>query len=247
MKKEYEIVVEGQTCGVVVSDENKALLAAGADGRAFIGLWRDGRDLPGARYVVESEEVLTQDYLERVVRRTLGLPWHIAETKRLLIREFQPGDEKQIPKEPEDREADAVFRSEKELREYIRCQYGFFQYGIWAVVHKKTGKLVGKAGVANLQWTLEDGGEQAGRVSGLELGYHIFAPYRRKGYGREACQAVLAWCREELDSPKVYAKIDASNEASIHLARKLGFRLTGQKYIESGQCRCLYEWNCQGE
>ena len=235
MKTEYKVIIEGQSHSVVVSDETEALLAAEAAGKASVGLWHRNQeqDLSMTGYVVESECALTQEYLERVVRRKLGLPWRIAETERLFIREFQMGDEKRIPQEPEDREGDRVFNTPQLLKEYIRCQYGFFEYGIWALVERQSKAIIGKAGVSQ---SLE-------AADGLELGYHIFRPYRRKGYGREACAAVLRWCRDETEGP-VYTKIDASNEASIRLAESLGFRLINRRYSESGPIYDLYEWSC---
>lgn len=49
-------------------------------------------------------------YLERIVRRSLGLPWRICETERLLIREFTKEDGTRVLKEPEEEtESDRVF------------------------------------------------------------------------------------------------------------------------------------------
>ena len=172
MKAEYRVIIEGQSHSVVVSDETEALLAAEAAGKASVGLWHRNQeqDLSMTGYVVESERALTQEYLERVVRRKLGLPWRIAETERLFIREFQMGDEKRIPQEPEDREGDRVFYTPQLLKEYIRCQYGFFEYGIWALVERQSKAIIGKAGVSQ---SLE-------AADGLELGYHIFRQYAQR-------------------------------------------------------------------
>ena len=118
MTREYPVPVEGQIHMVVVSDDKEALLAAQAAGKASVELGASFL----ARYAVESLDDLSREYLEQVVRRELGLPWVIARTRRLVIREFQQGDEAWIPCEPEDREDDEVFRDPELLREYIRCQ-----------------------------------------------------------------------------------------------------------------------------
>lgn len=278
---EERIVFIGKTeYRVVISDEREALLAAKAAGKASIGILglrqgtedgsredqgtkkRSADDLPGSqwlpcKYLVESLQDIDQEYLERVVRRTFGMPWIIARTDRLVIREFQPGDEIGVPFEREDTEADTVFQNRELLREYIRCQYGFYGYGIWAVTEKENGKIVGKAGVFNYmpesagsteyvektgicgeeaQW------EEAQWEEALELGYHIFGPYRRMGYGKEACAAILEYVRRTMDC-RVYAKTDASNEASVKLMKSLGFRFVTEKCTGEGQRRCLYCWN----
>ena len=238
MTREFRVVIEGQNHTVVISDETEALLAARAAGKASVGLWRkDGdQDLSATGYVIESMEDADQEYLEQVVRRKLGLPWLIAETERLRIREFQPGDETRIPKEADETEADRAFHSPRLLREYIRYQYGFYGYGIWAVTEKKSGIVVGKAGLANLTWDMDV-------PEGVELGYHIFAPYRRRGYGMEACRGILSWYQGRMDC-RLYAKTDASNKASVSLLEKSGVSVIDRKYIGEGRWHCLYEWNC---
>lgn len=265
MTKEYQVIIEGNIYTITASDEKEVLLEAKAAGKAIVGVWNRNRgqnlDVSAAAYLVESTEDLTEQYLQQIVRRELGLPWIIAETRRLMIREFQIGDEQQIPKEPEDRAEDEIFRSPELLRNYIQYQYGFYEYGIWAIVEKESGRIIGKAGVTNLDWESEDTAadiEKSGvfgrkqdkrqrnyeeRKDGIELGYHIFTPYRKKGYGTEACQAILAWCRKQMECP-IYAKIDDSNEVSVRLATTLGFQLTDRKYNESGQWHGLYEWSC---
>lgn len=241
MTKEYPVMIEGQQYAVVVSDEAEALLAAKAAGKASVGLWKSGcrLDMSVTRYLAESWEDLSGEYLEQVARRHLGMPWVIGKTERLMIREFQPGDEREIPPDKGESQADRMFRSQEFLREYIRNQYGFYGYGIWAVTERDRGNIVGKAGIVNLtgEW------ESIGDEDALELGYHIFEPYRRKGYGLEAGRGILKWYREHMDCP-LYANIDASNQASIGLIHKLGFSLTDRKYSESGRWQCLYGWNC---
>ena len=44
----------------------------------------------------------------------------------------------------------------------------------------------------------------------MELGYHIFKPYRRKGLAVEACRGIISHVKETLEEPVfLYAKIDA--------------------------------------
>lgn len=267
MREERTITIDGQVHIVVISDEKKALLDAAASGRAIIGFWDRSlppTDLSPAQYVVECPEDVDDTYLEQVVRRKLGLPWIIGETERLLIREFTMDDIFQVVREEGDTAADEVFAEPEKLREYIRCQYGFYEYGIWALVRKSDGQLVGKAGVTNVPDAQSVRGHQELRFHqelryhqelqyhqeprydqepGVEMGYHIFHPYRNRGYAVEACQEILTYASSHLDCP-IYAKIDASNEASIRVAVKCGFQLIQQIYSESGQCSCLFLRNC---
>lgn len=254
MTEEREVIIEGTVYTVVISDEKEALLAAKAAGRALIGLQsRENMDLWPASYVAESSEVLNAAYLEQVVRRHLGLPWHIGETKRLVIREFQAEDAKEIPAEETDTKEDSVFYTPEKLSRYIRCQYGFYEYGLWALVEKETGKLAGKAGIVRTSygkepWETEErtGGslqlaakeKQEDRLY-VEIGYHIFRPCRRRGYAAEACRKIVELVRERAETPVcIYAKMDASNKASIGVAKSCGFSLTAEKYSKA--VRWLY-------
>ncbi len=269
MTQEYTIWVENKAYPVVVSDEREALLAAKAVGRVFVGLidmekeqelhgknWLNGESEKtagitekdcGSAGLWDAEYLATPDaicpeYLERIVRRHIGLPWIIAETDRLIIREFTPDDIPQMPEEPdawyteEERTADQVFYDKDKLEAYIKSQYRFYEYGIWAVVRKADGVIVGKAGVTNLEesehgesehkTTPADESEREPMQTDetaeyLELGYHIFRPYRRQGYAEEACRAVLNYVKEELACP-VCARVAKENTASIRLLEKLG-------------------------
>ena len=268
-----EIAIEGKKSCVVLSDEREALLAAKAAGRVLVGILSGGdEDLSPARYLVETPECADERYLERVVRREMGLPWIIAESKRLILREFTMEDLAQIPGEGES-EADRVFYTEELLKAYIRGQYGFYEYGMWAVVRREDGRIIGKAGVSDCDIRrvpaaasasapdldavsapgaapvsvpgaapalsaapvpaadLSDASVSAPEMR-LELGYHIFAPYRRQGYAEEACRMVLDYTTEEYGCP-VYAVTEQSNLPSIRLLEKLGFRAEERKYNEA--------------
>ncbi len=256
MREERTVRIGGQPYTVVLSDERAAILSAKACGMAVIGIknrktgW-EGLDAP---YLAETPAAVTQEYLERTVRRFLGIPWRIAETPRLRIREFSEKDAPLVPREDGDTRADRIFYTPERLREYIQCQYGFYEYGIWALEEKTAGGLVGKAGIVGAEW--RDGeqprplqAEEAGRGESrpelwLELGYHIFGEYRGRGYGTEACLGILEAVREGFcglypgESEAgcvVYAKTDASNEASIRLLRACGFRLMTETDTGSGR------------
>ena len=260
MVQNYTVWVEKKAYPVVVSDERKALLAAKAAGRAFVGLihleeygggsqkeerteksqtsellrtenqpvkktaeGKTANDIWDAEYLA-TPDAICPEYLERIVRRHIGLPWIITETDRLLIREFTMEDIAGMPAEPdvwftqEEREADQVFYDAEKLKAYIKGQYRFCEYGIWALVRKTDGRIIGKAGLSNAKE------RETVRANGsdeeLELGYHVFHPYRRQGYAEEACRAILDYAKNELDCP-VCACVAGENTASVRLLRKL--------------------------
>lgn len=266
MMLEQLVRIEDRFYPVVISDEQQVLLAAKAAGKAIVGyLHEDGeRDLSPAMYLVESLDVLEytwipqkpgikdetsgaangavapQPYLVQVVCRQFGLPWKIAKTHRLCIREFVPADVSHVHQEPGDREADRIFYTPEKLNAYIQNQYGFYEYGIWAIVRKSDGVLLGKAGVNFFDPSAVP--EETGPLQ-LELGYHIFIPYRNQGYASEACQAILDYVKETWNCP-IYAMVEGDNAPSTKLLKKLNFHFKEQRYSPEGQTQSLYAWNC---
>ena len=201
----HSVTVEGRTCPVTVSDEREALLAALAAGGAVVGIiGKKGEDLPeGLRYLCTDPEDLPEKYLERVARRHLSLPWVMARTERLIIREFTDSDPLE---EANPHDGDGVFSDREKRRAYIESQYGIAECGLWALVRKADGRIVGKCG-------LNDG----------ELAYHIYPEFRGQGLALEACRAVirLAFSEEEMEA--LYLRVREENKASLALAKKLGF------------------------
>lgn len=244
MTQERIIIIEGNAFQVTISDDHKALQSAYAEGRAVIGLWNrklPDQSLAPAQYVVENLDDVDERLLERAVRRRKKLPWQIEVTDRLIIREFTKEDWRAIPGEPLRLSEEKAFCNPEALEAYIRFQYGFYEYGIWALEEKSLGRLVGMAGITNLE-DREFESLIKENDSPVELGYHIFSPYRRLGYGKEGSKAILDYCAREI-AERVYARIDKDNQPSIRLAESLGFELMASACNGSASRLCLYEWN----
>ncbi len=62
---------------------------------------------------------------------------------------------------------------------------------------------------------------------GLELGYTIFPPFRRRGLAREAVRALVDWAHRTHGVTRFAASIAPSNTGSRRLAEQLGFRVVG--------------------
>ena len=204
--------IEGEQIPLVISDEAAALTQAKSQGRAVLGISDKGEFLP-VPYVAESLDDVDEIFAKRVIKRQMGIAWEIAETERLVIREFRENDWDKIELLPDD-----VFREKEFFEAYIRSQYPFYEYGMWALEEKKTGSLVGRAGV----WDGEECPIDMPPES-LEMGYHIFSLYRGQGYAMEACRAIQNWCREEeaMEGRLIYTRIDPENQDSIRIAKKL--------------------------
>jgi len=62
---------------------------------------------------------------------------------------------------------------------------------------------------------------------GVEFGYTIFPQYRRMGFASEAASALMQWAAQEHGVKRFVVSISPTNEPSLRLARKFGFRKVG--------------------
>jgi len=101
---------------------------------------------------------------------------------------------------------------------YIRHQreHG---YGFWAIEERATGELIGEAGLAPFD----------GHGPQLELGYLL----RRDRWGLGLATEAAAACRDaalaQLGADELLAVVDVGNDASLRVAEKLGFVVTGRR------------------
>lgn len=222
---------------------------------AYLHPWNRDADFAGVLYAAEQLEELSGDYFDKVYRRYKKIPWEILKTPRCLVRETVPEDAEafaRIYSEPEitrytdgfcreaagsSRKEDTSGRvegtyhvkAEKDyIRQYIERIYEFYGYGIWTVVLKDTGEVVGRVGFQNFA-------EQSDGNGYPELGYMIATAYQGKGLAQEVCRAVLEYAREELFFEGVRVVIREENQVSIRLAQKLGFCHTGNFENEKGK------------
>ena len=150
-------------------------------------------------------------------RRYNHIPWDIGETDRCLIRELSLSD---LPAlyELYDKPGmtdfvEPLYDYETELeyqKAYIENMYGFYEYGMWLVFSRKTGKLIGRAGLEH-----------------DELGYMIAPEFQNQGYATEVCRFIIDYARKNTEFEELYCRIDERNTASVRLAKKLGFTNSG--------------------
>jgi [ribosomal protein S5]-alanine N-acetyltransferase len=78
---------------------------------------------------------------------------------------------------------------------------------------------------------------------GVELGYRIFAPYRRQGFVFEAVNALIGWAQSEFDVRYFVASIAPDNIPSLQLAARLGFKKVGETIDETDGPEFIYLLN----
>lgn len=187
------------------------------------------QDFSGVLYACEEPGDLDVDYLEKVYRRCVGLPWDIAETDRCIVRESAEADVEEFFKIYEDPEITryteglypTVEQEKQYIRDYIEKVYGFYGYGVWTVLKKDTGEIIGRIG-----FSCREGYEEP------EIGFVIGVPWQKQGYAEEVCKVLLEYAREELEFEEVQAFVMQGNDASIGLCEKLGLHKTGMVNIK---------------
>lgn len=230
--KEYQFNIDGTERTFVITDCEewaRKLRAAGVPVAVYLHPGNEDQNLSDFLYAVEDPEDIDMDYMEKACRRLLGLPWEILETGRCLVRETTVEDVEafyEIYRHPAITEFMEDLYPEKEqereyIRQYIDQVYTFWEFGVWTVVEKESGAVIGRAG-----FSYREGFEEP------ELGFIIGVPWQRRGYAEEVCRAILDYGRDILGFGMVQAFVRQGNIASMHLCNRLGFHNEGMVSIE---------------
>lgn len=196
------------------------LMGRGDSAIAFLHENNGQENLSGAAYAITDIESLEWESLEKAYLRLTGQPWTIMETKRCVIRETAVEDVEEfygIYAEPSiTRYMENLFPDPADeieyTKNYIREIYGFYGYGLWTVVCRENGRIIGRAG---LSW------RQGFDIP--ELGFVIAVPYQGKGYAYEVCSAIVEYGEQQLGFREIQALVKKENKASANLCMKLGF------------------------
>ena len=149
---------------------------------------------------------------------------HELETPRLVLRQFEERDLDPLAAMYGDPETmrhlgTGATASREETWRAIAGILGHWLlrgYGMWAVVERETGSMVGRVGFINPEgWP------------GFELGWVIERTRWGRGYAPEAAAVALRYAHETLRQERVISLIRPLNKASIRVAEKIGERYQG--------------------
>ena len=143
----------------------------------------------------------------------------ILETTRLLLREMTPNDFAALYAVLGDSDIAEHYPytfDEARVKNWIVRNMERYQkdgFGLWAVILKETGEMIGDCGI-----TLQN-------IHGQmlpEVGYHIRKDHQRRGFASEAAAACIRWAFENHDFPAVYSYMKYTNIPSQKTAMKNG-------------------------
>lgn len=148
------------------------------------------------------------------------------ETDRLLLRPFTSADGSNLHSIMGN-DSDMTWEGEAWSYEktlewlWIRLDhYKEHRYGVWAVVDRSSGDMIGQTGLQVLKEANE-----------VELVTYTAKRWWRKGIGFEACTASLIYGFSELKLPKIIAVTRVFNKAGQGLVEKLGFQHMGEGWV----------------
>lgn len=184
--------------------------------------------------IAAADTDIAEAYWRKIICRTRGLPWGIACTERLILRELCEADAPLLAalyyevRQADggalygrsgdalcDAQLDTAALAER-LCAYRKQIYEVWDCGIWGIFARGAGgRSAGEGGL------IGRAGLERNERGVLELGYLLAPSQRGKGLAYEACCAIMEYARSELGSPEVLCRVRADNPPSLALAKKL--------------------------
>ena len=147
----------------------------------------------------------------------------IIETERLYLREITQSDFPLLCKHLQDIEVMYAYEhafSDAEVQEGIEKQFERYKkdgFGVWAVILKANGELIGQCGLSMQPFADREV---------LEIGYIFQKEYWHKGYATEAAIACKEYAFTKLNADEVFSIIRDTNIASQNVAKRNGMTIT---------------------
>jgi RimJ/RimL family protein N-acetyltransferase len=171
--------------------------------------------------------------LPRIDLRSEDALMKILETKRLILRRLRPDDLDDLFALYRDPEIRRFFPEGTLTFEETRDELEFFlnghpdhpELGLWATVHKQTGRFIGRCGL--LPWTI-------GQRPEVEVAYLLAKEYWGQGLGTEAAHGIVRYAVGQLGLSRLVCLVVPGNEASANVARSIGMTLEAEMEDEEG-------------
>lgn len=144
------------------------------------------------------------------------------KTKRLIMKEMQQSDFDDLCKILQDEEVMYAYEgafSDEEVQEWLNKQIRRYKedgIGLYAVILKETGKMIGQCGLTIQIWKNQ---------KLVEIGYLLKKSHWHQGYAIEAASAWKEFAFDVLGESSVYSIIRDTNIASQKVAIANGMKV----------------------
>ncbi|EMZ39373.1 GMP synthase [glutamine-hydrolyzing] [Helicobacter bilis WiWa] len=143
------------------------------------------------------------------------------QTTHCIMREYTLDDLSSLCDLVSDKESMQTLKTlnPQEAKAWLDKQIASYKqhgYGIWAVIDKTNGKIIGNAGIEKATITHNGISQEV-----LEIGYILEKAYQNKGYGQAILKECINYAFEKLYANEVYFLIHKDNHASLHIIQKL--------------------------
>lgn len=161
----------------------------------------------------------------------------ILETKRLILREMVDEDFENLKKvisDPENMKYYPKPYDDNGVRKWInwcKASYAKRGFGLWAVILKESGEMIGDCGVS-MQF-IDD-------LDRPEIGYHLRKDYHHLGIGKEMTQAVKDYFFNNFDYDEVYSYMNKDNVPSYKTAEANGMSYLHLYKAQDGELCKVY-------
>ena len=148
----------------------------------------------------------------------------IMETERLVLRKMDQNDLPALKKILQDKEVMYAYEhafSDEEVLLWLENQLRRYRedgFGLWAVILKDTGEMIGQCGLTIQDW-------EGRKVT--EIGYLFQKAFWHNGYATEAAAACREYAFKNLHLDAVYSIIRENNFASKQVAQRNGMKKCG--------------------
>ncbi len=149
----------------------------------------------------------------------------LLSTPRLELREMTEADLPALRAILQDAETMTAYEGafeEQMVQEWLarmRRRYREDGFGMWAVILRETGEMIGQCGITRQHILGQDV---------LEVGYLLNRAHWHRGYATEAAMSSRDHAFDVLGADRVYAQIRDTNIASMNVAIRLGMTVRGR-------------------
>lgn len=185
-----------------------------------------GRDFPIVHLKVS--KAILKKALERETSDSVANAF-VCESERVFLRPYTQADFAALHKIVSDKETMYAWGqgfSKKQSQEWLDKQLAHYQqygFGIWAIIEKQSGAIIGNAGLNHTEISLKGKTQKI-----VEIGYLLHRDFWGKGYGSEVARMCVKYGFETLGLEEVYCLIKEDNTASIKVAKRLEMQKVGE-------------------